>query len=173
VDPPPKPRARGKKLSLCEVEAFEAYWNKFVGDDSAHDLSDIDSFFNGFNVEDELMHATCQMFRMRQIKTTINDDQHQYEYAIYSKRVEGATHIMSIEQSIERDAIKFEHHITIQGLSEVDDIARSRDWKADLLIIGAAFEALNKKLEKLGLPRKPPQYAEPVWKKQPNSEKSI
>jgi hypothetical protein len=27
-----KPKARDK-LSLCEVEAFEAYWLKYVGDD--------------------------------------------------------------------------------------------------------------------------------------------
>jgi len=30
------------ELTLCEVEAFEAYWAKHVGDDSTpHDLDDI------------------------------------------------------------------------------------------------------------------------------------
>ena len=70
-----------------------------------------------------------------------------------------------IEKSIKRDALKFEHHIMIQGLREVDEIARARNLKADMLIIGLALEALNEKREKLGLPRKRPQYVEPVWKK--------
>jgi hypothetical protein len=143
---PPNQKHEATKSPSAKSKPFEAYWSKFVGDDSVHDLADIDSFFDGFDIEDELMHSKCQMFRMRQIQKTIQEDQYQYEYAIYSKIVEGARDIINIEKSIKRDAIKFEHHIMIQGLREVDEIARARKLKADLLIIGAAFEALNNKL---------------------------
>ena len=53
--------------------------------------------------------------------------------------------IAQLEKSIKRDALKFEHHIMIQGLREVDEIAKAINLKADMLIIGLAFEALNKK----------------------------
>ena len=66
-----KPKAR-VKLSLCKVEAFEAYWLKYVGDDSTpHDLNDIETFYDGFDLEDERMHMRCQMFRVKQLAKSI------------------------------------------------------------------------------------------------------
>ena len=66
-----KPKAR-VKLSLCKVEAFEAYWLKYVGDDSSpHELNDIETFYDGFDLEDERMHMRCQMFRVKQLAKSI------------------------------------------------------------------------------------------------------
>ena len=56
----------------CTVEAFEDYWGTYVSnDDSPHDLNDLETFFDGFDVEDELMHSKCQMFRMKQIEKSL------------------------------------------------------------------------------------------------------
>jgi hypothetical protein len=104
-----------------------------------------------------------EVFSIAQIEKSIKRDAIKFEHHIM---IQGLKGIAQIEKSIKRDALKFEHHIMIQGLREVDEIAKARNLKADMLIIGLAFEALNKKREKLGLPRKQPQYAEPVWKKQ-------
>ena len=47
-----KSQARDE-LTLCKVEAFEAYWLEYVGDDSTpHDLDDVEGFFDGFNFSD-------------------------------------------------------------------------------------------------------------------------
>ena len=82
--PQPKPKAKAQpkaehkardELTLCEVEAFEAYWAKYGGDDSTpHDLNDVDGFFDGFNFEDERMHMKFQMFRVAEIKQAIKAD---------------------------------------------------------------------------------------------------
>jgi hypothetical protein len=81
---PTKPKAKAQpkadppardKLTLCDVEAFEAYWFKYVGDDATpHDLNDVDSFFDGFDFEDERMHMKCQMFRVTEIELSIKAD---------------------------------------------------------------------------------------------------
>jgi hypothetical protein len=71
------------ELTLCEVEAFEAYWAQYVGDDSTpHDLDDIDGFFDGFNFEDERMHMRCQMFRVAEIEQAIKADVAKISYSI-------------------------------------------------------------------------------------------
>ena len=71
------------QLTLCEVEAFEAHWAKYGGDDSTpHDLNDIDGFFDGFNFEDERMHMKCQMFRVAQIEQAIKADVMKISYSI-------------------------------------------------------------------------------------------
>jgi hypothetical protein len=70
-EPKAKAKARGK-LSLFEVEAFEAYWLKHVGDDSTpHDINDINTFFDGFDHEDERVHMKCHMFRIAQLAKSI------------------------------------------------------------------------------------------------------
>ena len=59
----------------CTVEAFEDYWGTYVGnDDSDHDLNDLETFFDGFDFEDELMHSKCQMTRMSQIGKSLKRD---------------------------------------------------------------------------------------------------
>ena len=90
--PQPKPKAKAQpkaehqardELTLCEVEAFEAYWRKYVGDDSTpHDLNDIDGFFDDFNFEDERMHMKCQMFRVAAIRDAIKPDVMKIEWSL-------------------------------------------------------------------------------------------
>jgi hypothetical protein len=65
----------------CTVEAFEDYWGTYVGDDdSDHDLDDLETFFDGFDVEDELMQSKCQMTRMKQLEKSIKRDAHKFEH---------------------------------------------------------------------------------------------
>jgi hypothetical protein len=67
--PPKAETQHDEQPFTCTGEAFEEYWGPYVGnDDSPHDLNDLETFFDGFDVEDELMHSKFQMIRMKRLE---------------------------------------------------------------------------------------------------------